>query len=418
MTDGALPPRWYWSTIGALCSKPEYGWTTKATPAGQTRFLRTTDISGPFIDWETVPFCRLEPAKGRRFRLQQGDIVISRAGSVGVSKLIGPCPDAVFASYLIRFRPNGINGKYLAYFLQGPSYWSEIAAKAAGIALQNVNAKKLAAIPIPVAPPSEQTVIVAEIEKQFTRLDSGVEALRRAQAHLRRYQAAVLKAAYDGTLLQKGLGQAAWRWAKLEECAEAIVDCPHSTPRWTDSGRLCVRTTEFSVSGLRLHNGLRYVSEETYAERTARIVPRGGDVLYSREGAILGIACVVPPGVQLCLGQRMMLVRPRRTVDGRWISAMLNSPQTLTQVKSLTGGSASPHINVRDVKNFRIPLPSQTEQSALADEVDRQFSTISESSSAIEADLARSVRLRSSILRAAFEGRLVASGPSASTRVA
>ena len=47
----------------------------------------------------------------------------------------------------------------------------------------------------------EQRRIVAEIEKQFTRLEAGVAALRRVQANLKRYRAAVLKAACEGRLV-------------------------------------------------------------------------------------------------------------------------------------------------------------------------------------------------------------------------
>ena len=76
--------------------------------------------------------------------------MISRAGSVGLSALIDECPSAIFASYLIRFRPDKeLETKFLAYFLRSPRYWQSIRERAAGIALQNVNARKLASISTP-----------------------------------------------------------------------------------------------------------------------------------------------------------------------------------------------------------------------------------------------------------------------------
>ena len=56
-------------------------------------------------------------------------------------------------------------------------------------------------IPLLVPPEPEQRQIVAEIEKQFTRLEAGIAALRRVQANLKRYRAAVLKAACEGRLV-------------------------------------------------------------------------------------------------------------------------------------------------------------------------------------------------------------------------
>jgi type I restriction enzyme, S subunit len=195
-------PGWSVSTLGELCDKPEYGWTTRAATSGDLRFLRTTDISRGIVDWATVPFCAVSPPDPERYLLRPGDIVISRAGSVGLSALVNDTPDAVFASYLIRFRPRRtVEARYIRYFLQTSDYWAQIAESAAGIALQNVNAKKLAAISLPVAPLPEQRRIVAEIEKHFTRLEAAVTSLQRARANLRRYRAAVLKAACEGHLV-------------------------------------------------------------------------------------------------------------------------------------------------------------------------------------------------------------------------
>ena len=177
-SDG-IPDGWFVTTLGAICRGPQYGWTTKAVVKEQgLKLLRTTDISKGSIDWSSVPFCNQEPPSLDRYLLRDGDIVISRAGSVGVSALIQKCPESVFASYLIRFQPRvGIDAKFLYYFLRSPSYWNQISQESSGIALQNVNARKLSGIVIPLAPLPEQHRIVAEIEKHFTRLDASVAAL-------------------------------------------------------------------------------------------------------------------------------------------------------------------------------------------------------------------------------------------------
>lgn len=104
--EGRVPKsaKWKWSTLGAVCSKPQYGWTTGAAATGNLKLLRTTDITSGQIDWDNVPFCREEPPEYGKYTLDQDDIVVSRAGSVGVSHLLRNPEKAVFASYLIRFR--------------------------------------------------------------------------------------------------------------------------------------------------------------------------------------------------------------------------------------------------------------------------------------------------------------------------
>jgi len=194
-----------------------------------------------------------------------------------------------------------------------------------------------------------------------------------------------------------------WAWGTTEQIAAAIVDCPHSTPKWTTKGRICVRTTEFRPGLLHLSE-VRFVSDQSFRERIARLEPQPGDILYSREGGILGIACRVPEDVSLCLGQRMMLIRPSRNVLSRFIMDWLNSPAILDRVKGLTSGSASPHLNVGEIRQFPIPVPPPNEQLRIVAEVERRLSVVEELESVVTANLQRATRLRQSILQKAFTG--------------
>ncbi len=101
------------------------------------------------------------------------------------------------------FPQEGLSPKYLAYFLQQYSVRDFLAGRASGVggSLMRVKASTLMDFPFPVAPTKEQNRIVAEIEKQLTRLDDAVAALKRAQVNLKRYRASVLKAACDGRLV-------------------------------------------------------------------------------------------------------------------------------------------------------------------------------------------------------------------------
>src|SRR5262245_22171799 len=126
----SLPPGWAVSTLGEVCTHPQYGWTTSASESGDVRLLRTTDITSGSIDWNSVPYCSESPSVISRCPLADGDIVVSRAGSMGKSLLVREPRRSVFASYLIRLRPN-INREYVARLLNSGAYWKQITEQTA-----------------------------------------------------------------------------------------------------------------------------------------------------------------------------------------------------------------------------------------------------------------------------------------------
>ena len=168
VADFALPHEWRWSTIGEVSQKIQYGWTTKANfNAGKLKLLRTTDITSGDINWESVPFCTTAPDNVENYLLKEGDILISRAGSVGENVLIKNPDYAAFASYLVRFVPNQeiILPEYMHYFLQSPGYWNKVQNEKSGVTLANLNAKKISAMAIPLPPLKKQKQIVAKADK-------------------------------------------------------------------------------------------------------------------------------------------------------------------------------------------------------------------------------------------------------------
>ena len=105
--------------------------------------------------------------------------------------------------WLSFFQISELDPGYLCYCLQQHEFRNYLAANASGVggSLMRVRGTTFADYPLPLPPLPEQHRIVAEIEKQFTRLDASVAALKRVQANLKRYRASVLKAACEGKLV-------------------------------------------------------------------------------------------------------------------------------------------------------------------------------------------------------------------------
>jgi hypothetical protein len=140
----------------------------------------------------------------QKHRVFPGDIVIAALGenpprSCIVPESLGP---AIVKADCIRFKVGPrIIPKFLNYVLNAPDLRRQAKGIIHGVGRPRLNLREIKALPIPVPPLPEQRRIVSEIEKQFTRLEAGVAALRRVQANLKRYRAAVLKAACEGKLV-------------------------------------------------------------------------------------------------------------------------------------------------------------------------------------------------------------------------
>lgn len=286
---------------------------------------------------------------------------------------------------------------YYYYFRQ--NRLGEIQKTFTGSGLQHTSKKKIGALLVPVLPKEEQQRIVDRIEELFSQLDSAVETLKKTKQQLSVYRQAVLKEAFENC----GNGS---EEDSIQSVCSNIVDCPHSTPKWVDNGKLCLRTTNFKRGYLDLTEK-NYVSEETFNIRNARLIPLPGDVLYSREGAILGIACIIPKDTYVCLGQRMMLFRTNERMNSRFLMHYLNSPRVTSYVTTITGGSASPHINVGDIKNFKVPVPSIKQQEYMLEQLEAKLSVCDNIDKTVDTALQQAEAMRQSILKKAFEGKLI-----------
>lgn len=111
-----------------------------------------------------------------------------------------------------------------------------------------------------------------------------------------------------------------------------------------------------------------HVSEATYNERIARAEPAYGDILYSREGTYFGNAAEVPPDIKVCLGQRMVLIKPKREiVDSRFLRFWLNSPILKEHILGFRDGTVAERLNMPTIRNIPVPLVPIEEQRRLGE---------------------------------------------------
>ncbi len=152
-----------------------------------------------------------------------------------------------------------------------------------------------------------------------------------------------------------------WEWVRLTNICEAIVDCPHSTPTYLQEKTEFTGIDTNCIDANGRITGYRYVNQETYEKRIERLTPQGNDIVLTREGSI-GRAAILPHGKKICLGQRVMLLRPPKCIDTTLLQLFLMAPDTLQRLTAQQKGLGAKHINVSDICKLSLPLPPLAEQ--------------------------------------------------------
>ncbi len=367
-------------------------------------------------------------------------------------------------------RPSlGINPQLLYYYISQGSFRQAARTHMTGSAGQlRVPASYLAEAQYPLAPLLEQQRIVAAIEQQFTRLDAAVAALKQVQTKLKRYRAAVLKAAVEGKLteswraehpatesasqlLEQILNERRTRWeddlrakgkdpAKVKYIEPAKPDTENLSELpeawcWVVVGQLLIESpcngisikgsdTSPGVPALRLsamsasgfdYDDRRYIPiSEDVAESLAI---REGDYFVSRGNGSLhlvgrGTFAQKPPE-RIVFPDTMIRLRfvnvglLRNFIACIWSSAFMR-----TQIETKAHTTAGIYkISQPNVESFILPLPPILEQEQIVAEVEQRLSVVAQLEAIIQTNLKRAEQLRQSILREAFAGRLVPQDP-------
>jgi type I restriction enzyme S subunit len=319
-----------------------------------------------------------------------------------------------------------------------------------GTTVNSVDTAKLFCFEIPVAPTEQQHSIVAEIEKQFSRLDEAVANLKRVKVNLKRYKAAVLKAAVEGKLtedwrkqhpnsepasrlLERILAERPVKWngrGKYKEPAKPDTsNLPPLPEKWTRASvdQLTSHITSGSRDWTRYYgrgNGTFILAQNVrtmrldLSDRQAVDPPKSdaetvrtrvsiGDLLVTIVGAKTGEVCRIPMElVDHYVCQSVALLRPLMPASAKFMELYLASPENgQAQWKHYIYGQGRPHLSFEQLKMTAIAVPPLAEQQQIVLEVERRLSVIDELEATVQANLNRANRLRQSILARVFSLR-------------
>ncbi|MFS1879442.1 restriction endonuclease subunit S [Vibrio splendidus] len=326
----------------------------------------------------------------------------------------------------------------------------------------NLNLTKVRDIPVPLAPLAEQKRIVEKLDEVLVQVDTIKARLDGIPSLLKRFRQSVLASAVSGKLTEEWRGNcvskivselivsinvdreklylteidagnkdtkrllgkvkkhkptlpsdelpSSWIWTSFMESMDKVVDCHNKTAPYIEEGVPLIRTPDIRNGKISLE-GAMYISQETYDYWSRRCPPVSGDIIFTRE-APMGEAGIVPDNVTLCMGQRMMLLRPNSNyIDPKYVLLNIMSLNFQERMGAQAIGTGVKHLRVADVESLSYPLAPLEEQKEIVRLVDQYFAFADTIEAQVNKAQARVDNLTQSILAKAFRGELVAQDP-------
>ncbi len=312
----------------------------------------------------------------------------------------------------------GVNPHFLAWLLVGLNAALLARVEEAAHGAKALRTEQWTKLPIALPEEREQACIAAFLDRKTAVIDELIAKKERLVALLAEKRQALITQlvtkGLDPSVPMKDSGiewigevPSTWSVMRVRHLMADVVDCPHSTPAYDDDGPFpAIRTADIDRGRLFLATARR-VSEATYRERVERAVPREGDILYSREGERFGLAALVPPNVQLCLAQRIMMFRAKHDVSPTFAMWALNSDAVFQQVRQDTVGATAPRINIPTIKDAWLACPPGREkQERVGEEITRLGGQLDVAESAIALSTDRLREYRQALITAAVTGHL------------
>ncbi|MGB8021814.1 MAG: hypothetical protein WCF04_11350 [Candidatus Nanopelagicales bacterium] len=442
-----LPRGWTWASVGGLAADRgitdgPFGSNLKTahyTDAGP-RVIRLQNVGDGIFRDERAHIAQDHFESLLKHSVQPGDVLVASLGEVLPRSCQAPADlgPAIVKADVIRIHPGeAIHGAYLMWALNSPATRDRVANAIKGVGRPRFNLGGLRALPLPLAPLPEQERIVAAIEEAFSLLDAGEAGLHATRSRLKRMRDSVLTAAVTGSLVPQDPSDtpAAYWLAKRDVTPTAQPECT-VPPGWTyvplariagvklgrqrSPGRATgprmrpyLRAANVGWSGLKLSD----VKEMDFTESESRafeLIP--GDLLLSEASGSPGE--VGKPAqfrgeiANCCFQNTLIRVRLGHGLNTDFYEHYFRQQALSGKFAEGSRGVGIHHLGQQALSEWVVPVPPPGEQVRIVAEVERQFSFIDACERAVDAALVRSGALRRSVLKAAFEGRLVEQDPS------
>ncbi|HEX8875277.1 MAG TPA: restriction endonuclease subunit S [Phycisphaerales bacterium] len=295
----------------------------------------------------------------------------------------------------------GVDRAFLAWVLRREETIAWALRQNTGSRMPRADMDSLLTLEIPLPPLAEQERIAGRLTEQLAAVERARTAVEARLAAAEALPAALLREVFEGP------EASGWERQTLGRLCTKLTDGTHRSPKNDlPPERGVPYITSKNVRRFRLDlRNVTYVSQKDHDEIFARCDPRPGDVLYTKDGAMLGLAAVNTLEYPFSLLSSVALIRPRPDVlDSEFLVAWLNAPGTYRGIVESQLGAAIQRLILDQIKNFEVPLPPLPTQRRLAAELTQTLAAAEGVIARCREELAAIEALSAALLREAFQG--------------
>ncbi|MDB2335513.1 restriction endonuclease subunit S [Candidatus Poseidonia alphae] len=284
-----------------------------------------------------------------KYLINQGDLLVGMDGQFNAVRW-GSCK-ALLNQRVCKIEAlEKLDERYLGHLL--PNKLKEIEDKTAFVTVKHLSLKKIKEIEFPLPPIDEQKRIADILDK--------ADELKCNSEQSKLIRQSLIRSTFIDMFEREIENET---HLPLEQICK-IVDCPHSTPQYSDepTGYYCVRSQDLTDEGELIFGKMLQVTRDTFEHRISRHMPKAGDVLFLREGSI-GRCAIIPSGVEICLGQRIMILSPfQNIINPTFLHNLILSDRFQHSLSRFKLGTTAGRVNIKDLRGLLIPTPELSKQ--------------------------------------------------------
>jgi type I restriction enzyme S subunit len=418
---GDVPKHWFASkikygydiTLGKMLQKEAKTSEDRLKP-----YLKAVNIQPDGVSINDVGTMWFSPRDLNSLVLVDGDVLISEGGDVGRAAIWrNELPECYIQNAINRARPKlGRCSGYLFYWvsmLKNSKYIDILCNKAT---IAHYTAEKVETSPLFMPLNHEAVTIANFLDHETAKIDALIEKQQQLIKLLKEKRQAVISHAVtkglnpDAPMRDSGvewLGEVPAHWVCCPMKYQALViDCKHITAEFADEGIPLASIGEVKEWKVNLTTA-KLTSKKFYLELIeGNRKPKAGDIIYSRNATVGEAALVTNDMPIFAMGQDVCLIRFKQSVLSEYILFVLKSGVIRQQLDLAMVGSTFKRINVDDIRNFLVAIPTYNEQCAITNELKRIISKYDTSVSSAEIIIKLLKERRTALISAAVTGKI------------